>query len=116
MWKPSSLLSGHIRFHLFHPIISTVPYLISSIHPVLILVGALHAQRLVEENPDAFMDPSGFIYHETRCGSTLTANMIASIPSNIVHRYCLVVVILDRDVTSQVKSREGVMSAGSESP
>lgn len=32
------------------------------------------------------MDPSGFIYHETRCGSTLSANMMAAVPSNIVHR------------------------------
>ena len=32
------------------------------------------------------MDPTGFIYHETRCGSTLSANMMAAVPSNIVHR------------------------------
>lgn len=32
------------------------------------------------------MDPSGFIYHETRCGSTLSANMMAAVPTNIVHR------------------------------
>eukprot|EP00752_Nemacystus_decipiens_P003907 g3584.t1 len=42
-------------------------------------------KRLLEENPDEFMDPTGFIYHETRCGSTLSANMMAAVPSNIVH-------------------------------
>ncbi|CAM9123949.1 unnamed protein product [Ectocarpus sp. 12 AP-2014] len=42
-------------------------------------------KRVLEENPNEFMDPTGFIYHETRCGSTLSANMIAAVPSNIVH-------------------------------
>eukprot|EP00903_Cladosiphon_okamuranus_P005729 g5686.t1 len=42
-------------------------------------------KRVLEENPDEFMDPTGFIYHETRCGSTLSANMMAAVPSNIVH-------------------------------
>ncbi|CAM9212422.1 unnamed protein product, partial [Hapterophycus canaliculatus] len=42
-------------------------------------------KQLLEDNPDEFMDPTGFIYHETRCGSTLSANMMAAVPTNIVH-------------------------------
>ncbi|CAN0463626.1 unnamed protein product, partial [Hapterophycus canaliculatus] len=30
------------------------------------------------------LQPSGFIYHETRTGSTLVANMLAHVPSNLV--------------------------------
>lgn len=30
------------------------------------------------------MKPNGFIYHETRCGSTLVSNMLASVPANRV--------------------------------
>ncbi|CAM9595652.1 unnamed protein product, partial [Phaeothamnion confervicola] len=31
------------------------------------------------------VEPHGFVFHETRCGSTLVANMLASIPSNRVY-------------------------------
>ncbi|CAM9681193.1 unnamed protein product, partial [Phaeothamnion confervicola] len=30
------------------------------------------------------MPPTGFVYHETRCGSTLAANMLASVPSHLM--------------------------------
>ncbi|CAM9374267.1 unnamed protein product [Choristocarpus tenellus] len=40
---------------------------------------------ILEDHPSSFLDPTGFIYHQTRCGSTLTANMLAAVPTNIVH-------------------------------
>ncbi|KAG5189340.1 hypothetical protein JKP88DRAFT_353114 [Tribonema minus] len=39
-----------------------------------------HQQR----NPERYLSPSGFIHHETRCGSTLVANMIAHIPTALM--------------------------------
>eukprot|EP00752_Nemacystus_decipiens_P012766 g11306.t1 len=38
----------------------------------------------MHEHPDEFLEPNGFIYHETRTGSTLVANMLAHVPSNLV--------------------------------
>ena len=29
--------------------------------------------------------PSGFVFHESRVGSTLVANMLAAVPTNIVY-------------------------------
>ena len=31
------------------------------------------------------IEPTGFIFHESRVGSTLVANMLASIPANLVY-------------------------------
>lgn len=41
-------------------------------------------QAYVEAHPDEFLMPTGFIYHETRTGSTLVANMLAHVPTNLV--------------------------------
>lgn len=41
-------------------------------------------QAYVDTYPDEFLMPSGFIYHETRTGSTLVANMLAHVPTNLV--------------------------------
>ncbi|CAN0474976.1 unnamed protein product, partial [Laminaria digitata] len=41
-------------------------------------------QAYLREHPDEFLQPSGFVYHETRTGSTLVANMLAHVPSNLV--------------------------------
>ncbi|CAN0443494.1 unnamed protein product, partial [Hapterophycus canaliculatus] len=30
------------------------------------------------------LPPKGFVYHETRCGSTLVANMLAALPPSRV--------------------------------
>eukprot|EP00752_Nemacystus_decipiens_P004564 g4166.t1 len=38
----------------------------------------------MREHPDEFLEPNGFVYHETRTGSTLVANMLAHVPSNLV--------------------------------
>ncbi|CAM9737212.1 unnamed protein product [Discosporangium mesarthrocarpum] len=35
-------------------------------------------------HPEEFLQPTGFIYHETRTGSTLVANMLAHVPTNLV--------------------------------
>ncbi|CAM9996332.1 unnamed protein product, partial [Phaeothamnion confervicola] len=42
-------------------------------------------RAVIEANPDEFMAPAGLVFHETRCGSTLVANMLAAVPTNIVH-------------------------------
>lgn len=41
-------------------------------------------KRILEESPVPVSSPTGFIFHETRCGSTLVANMIASVDTNIM--------------------------------
>lgn len=41
-------------------------------------------QAYVDAHPDEFLMPSGFVYHETRTGSTLVANMFAHVPTNLV--------------------------------
>ncbi|CBJ27679.1 conserved unknown protein [Ectocarpus siliculosus] len=38
----------------------------------------------MREHPEEFLQPNGFVYHETRTGSTLVANMLAHVPSNLV--------------------------------
>ena len=38
----------------------------------------------MRDHPDEFLEPNGFVYHETRTGSTLVANMLAHVPSNLV--------------------------------
>eukprot|EP00904_Undaria_pinnatifida_P014159 jgi/Undpi1/9874/HiC_scaffold_28.g12328.m1 len=40
--------------------------------------------RLLQESTVPVPPPTGFIFHETRCGSTLVANMIASVDTNIM--------------------------------
>ncbi|CAN0198873.1 unnamed protein product, partial [Ectocarpus sp. 8 AP-2014] len=41
-------------------------------------------QRLLEESTVPIPPPTGFIFHETRCGSTLVANMLASVETNVM--------------------------------
>lgn len=41
-------------------------------------------QAYVADHPDEFLQPSGFVYHETRTGSTLVANMLGHVPSNLM--------------------------------
>lgn len=41
-------------------------------------------QAYVAEHPEEFLQPTGFVYHETRTGSTLVANMLGHVPSNLV--------------------------------
>lgn len=43
-----------------------------------------NAQKSVEEQGRTPLPPRGFVYHETRCGSTLVANMLASLPPSRV--------------------------------
>jgi hypothetical protein len=38
-----------------------------------------------DEAAGAQLQPSGFIFHESRVGSTLVANMLASVPTNLVY-------------------------------
>lgn len=38
----------------------------------------------MRDHPEEFREPNGFVYHETRTGSTLVANMLAHVPSNLV--------------------------------
>ncbi|CAN0470845.1 unnamed protein product, partial [Laminaria digitata] len=42
-------------------------------------------QRILSESTVPVPPPTGFIFHETRCGSTLVANMIASVDTNIMY-------------------------------
>ncbi|CAM9907925.1 unnamed protein product, partial [Phaeothamnion confervicola] len=42
-------------------------------------------RKYMSAHPSEFMEPTGFIFHETRCGSTLAANMMAHVPSNLVN-------------------------------
>eukprot|EP00752_Nemacystus_decipiens_P013496 g11955.t1 len=41
-------------------------------------------QKSIEEQGRAPIPPKGFVYHETRCGSTLVANMLAALPPSRV--------------------------------
>lgn len=41
-------------------------------------------QKSIEESGLEPIQPKGFIYHETRCGSTLVANMLAALPPSRV--------------------------------
>ncbi|CAM9608365.1 unnamed protein product [Ectocarpus sp. 12 AP-2014] len=41
-------------------------------------------KRLLEESTVPIPPPTGFIFHETRCGSTLVANMLASVETNVM--------------------------------
>ncbi|CAM9427536.1 unnamed protein product [Ascophyllum nodosum] len=41
-------------------------------------------ERTLQERPEMVAEPTGFIFHETRCGSTLVANMLASVESNVM--------------------------------
>lgn len=41
-------------------------------------------QVYMRDHPEEFLEPNGFVYHETRTGSTLVANMLAHVPSNLV--------------------------------
>lgn len=42
-------------------------------------------QSEIDENPDKYLEPTGFVFHMSRCGSTLTANLIGSSPYNLVY-------------------------------
>eukprot|EP00903_Cladosiphon_okamuranus_P016016 g14788.t1 len=41
-------------------------------------------QKTIKEQGMSSIPPRGFVYHETRCGSTLVANMLASLPPSRV--------------------------------
>lgn len=41
-------------------------------------------EALLAESAVPVSSPTGFIFHETRCGSTLVANMLASVKSNVM--------------------------------
>ncbi|CAN0247963.1 unnamed protein product, partial [Discosporangium mesarthrocarpum] len=41
-------------------------------------------QRALVQSPIEPSSPTGFFFHETRCGSTLVANMLASRPDNVM--------------------------------
>ncbi|CAM9096981.1 unnamed protein product [Pylaiella littoralis] len=41
-------------------------------------------KRVLEEGPVPVASPTGFVFHETRCGSTLVANMLASVQTNVM--------------------------------
>ena len=41
-------------------------------------------EEALEESSVPPLRPTGFIFHETRCGSTLAANMLALVPENLV--------------------------------
>eukprot|EP00752_Nemacystus_decipiens_P004236 g3869.t1 len=41
-------------------------------------------KRVLAEGPVPVTPPSGFVFHETRCGSTLVANMLASVQTNVM--------------------------------
>lgn len=42
------------------------------------------SQKSITESGLEPVPPKGFIYHETRCGSTLAANMLAALPPSRV--------------------------------
>ncbi|CBJ29563.1 Hypoxia-inducible factor 1 alpha inhibitor (Hypoxia-inducible factor asparagine hydroxylase) [Ectocarpus siliculosus] len=42
-------------------------------------------QEEIDANPDGYLEPTGFVFHMSRCGSTLTANLMGSSPHNIVY-------------------------------
>ncbi|CAN0524831.1 unnamed protein product, partial [Laminaria digitata] len=39
----------------------------------------------IEANPSRYLEPTGFVFHMSRCGSTLTANLMGSSPYNLVY-------------------------------
>ncbi|CAM9674518.1 unnamed protein product [Scytosiphon promiscuus] len=41
-------------------------------------------KRILAESKVPVTPPTGFIFHETRCGSTLVANMLASVQTNVM--------------------------------
>ena len=45
----------------------------------------LATERAKDKSAGAELEPSGFIFHESRVGSTLVANMLASVPTNLVY-------------------------------
>ena len=45
----------------------------------------LATERAKDKAAGAELEPSGFIFHESRVGSTLVANMLASVPTNLVY-------------------------------
>ncbi|CAM9319570.1 unnamed protein product [Ectocarpus fasciculatus] len=42
-------------------------------------------QEEIDANPQGYLEPTGFAFHMSRCGSTLTANLMGSSPYNIVY-------------------------------
>mmetsp|Transcript_31125 Transcript_31125/g.100290 ORF Transcript_31125/g.100290 Transcript_31125/m.100290 type:complete len:351 (-) Transcript_31125:252-1304(-) len=49
------------------------------------LFGDLVRRKGSGKNNKPPLEPSGFVFHESRVGSTLVANMLASIPTNLVY-------------------------------
>lgn len=39
----------------------------------------------IDANPEGYLEPTGFVFHMSRCGSTLTANLMGSSPYNLVY-------------------------------
>lgn len=44
-----------------------------------------HVQAEIDANPEKYLEPTGFIFHMSRCGSTLTANLLGASPYNLVY-------------------------------
>lgn len=42
-------------------------------------------QTEIDANPDGYLEPTGFVFHMSRCGSTLTANLMGASPHNLVY-------------------------------
>eukprot|EP00752_Nemacystus_decipiens_P007891 g7051.t1 len=42
-------------------------------------------QSEIDKNPDGYLEPTGFVFHMSRCGSTLTANLMGASPHNLVY-------------------------------
>ena len=42
-------------------------------------------QSEIDANPDNYLEPTGFVFHMSRCGSTLAANLMGSSPYNLVY-------------------------------
>ncbi|CAN0474150.1 unnamed protein product [Discosporangium mesarthrocarpum] len=42
-------------------------------------------QAQIDEDPAGYLEPSGFVFHMSRCGSTLMANLLGSSASNLVY-------------------------------
>ena len=40
-------------------------------------------KREMDNDPDGTLEPTGFVFHETRCGSTLVADMLAAHPHHL---------------------------------
>lgn len=39
----------------------------------------------IDANPTGYLEPTGFVFHMSRCGSTLTANLMGASPYNLVY-------------------------------